>query len=73
MSSSPGHNRFNIVSIWPPGPSWPVPVGHGGIVGLSERSGYLDYQKQKQKNKKNLMLGPSLSIDDTINDGHSLY
>ena len=46
-SSSPGHSGFNMVSVWPTGPSSLVPVGRGGIVGLSERSGYLDYQKKK--------------------------
>lgn len=49
-SSSSGHNGFNMVSVWPPGPSSPVPVGCGGIVGPSEKSGYLDYQK-KEKTK----------------------
>ncbi|CAN7049902.1 unnamed protein product [Brassica rapa subsp. trilocularis] len=34
---------------YPNGPFSPVPVGRGGIVGLSERSGYLDYQKKKKK------------------------
>ncbi|WZZ26937.1 hypothetical protein YC2023_010338 [Brassica napus] len=28
-----------MVSVWSPGPSSPVPVGRGGIVGLSKRSG----------------------------------
>ena len=45
-SSNPDHSRFNMVSVWPPGPFSPVPVGRSGIVGLSERSGYLDYQKR---------------------------
>ena len=44
-SSNPGHNGFNMVSIWPPEPFSSVSVGRGGIVGLSERSEYLDYQK----------------------------
>ena len=35
-----------MVSVWPLEPSSPVPVGRGGIVGLSEKSGYLDYQKK---------------------------
>ena len=43
-SSNPDHN---MISVWPPGPSLPVPIGRGGIVRLSERSGYLDYQKKK--------------------------
>ena len=48
-SSSPGHSGFNMVFVWSPGPSSSVPVGRGGIVGLSERSEYLDYQKKKKK------------------------
>ena len=35
-----------MVSVWPLEPSSPVPAGRGGIVGLSEKSGYLDYQKK---------------------------
>ena len=51
-SSNSGHNGFNMVSVWPPEHSSPVPVGCGGIVGpISERSGYLDYQKKKKKLK----------------------
>ena len=45
----PCHSGFNMVSVWPPGPFSPVPVGRGEIVGLSERSGYLDYQKKKKE------------------------
>ncbi|WZZ45157.1 hypothetical protein YC2023_041416 [Brassica napus] len=37
-SSSFGHSGFNMVSVWPPGPSSPVPVRRGGIVGLSDSS-----------------------------------
>ena len=33
-SSSSGHSGFNMVSVWLPGPSSPVPAGRGGIVGL---------------------------------------
>ena len=51
-SSSSGHSRFNMVSVWPPGSSSPVPVGRGRIVGLSERSGYLDYRKKKNYNNR---------------------
>ena len=40
-SSNSGHSGFNMVSVWPPGPSSLVPVGRGEIVGLSERSGFL--------------------------------
>lgn len=51
-SSNPNHIRFNMVSVWPAGLFLPVPVEYGGIVGLSERSGYLDYQKKKKKRDK---------------------
>ena len=57
-SSSPGHTGFNMVSsVWSPESFSPVPVerggivGCGGIVGVSERSGYLDYQKKKRLSK----------------------
>ena len=47
MVSSPGHSGFNMVSVWLSGSFSPVLVGRGGIVGLSEKSRYLDYQKKK--------------------------
>lgn len=42
-NSNSGHSGFNMVSVWFSGPSSPVPIGCGRIVGLSEKSGYLDY------------------------------
>ena len=42
-----------MVFVWSPGSSSSVPVGRGGIVGLSEKSGYLDYQKKKNDWVKN--------------------
>ena len=50
-SSSPGYSGFNMVSVWFSGPSSPVPVRHGGIVELSEKSGCFDYQKKKVSKK----------------------
>ncbi|WZZ32020.1 hypothetical protein YC2023_015421 [Brassica napus] len=42
-NSNLGHSGFNMVSVWFSGPSSPVPIGCGRIVGLSEKSGYLNY------------------------------
>ena len=57
-----------MVSVWPPGLSSSVPVGRGGIVGLSERSGYLDYQKKKNNNDfhKFNLVGNSVSSAQNI-------
>lgn len=42
-------NMYNMVSVWSLGFSSPVPVERGGIIELSERSGYLNYQKKRKK------------------------